>query len=108
MVSKLLKCLTNYFIWLKERRFASIFQRPNFEVSGNPTIGLSGIPILSQFPLEFYYYRETGIKDYQDNFEKKVRPTLELRRLRVGKTNHIITQLCQQCLLKKCQGSKSP
>jgi hypothetical protein len=48
-----------------------ICHRPNFEVSGNPTIGLSGIPILSQFPLEFYYYRETGIKDYQDNFEKK-------------------------------------
>jgi hypothetical protein len=46
-------------------------EAPNFEVSGNPTIGLSGIPILSQFPLEFYYYRETGIKDYQDNSEKK-------------------------------------
>jgi hypothetical protein len=54
-------------------------------VSGNPTIGLSGIPILSQFPLEFYYYRETGIKDYQDNFEKKVRLTPELSRLRAGK-----------------------
>jgi hypothetical protein len=49
---------------------------PNFEVAGNPPIGLSGIPILSQFPLEFYYYRETGIKDYQDNFEKKVRLTI--------------------------------
>jgi hypothetical protein len=32
---------------------------------------LSGIPILPQIPLIFQYYRETKIKDYEDNFEQK-------------------------------------
>jgi hypothetical protein len=39
---------------------------PNFKMSGNPNIGISGIPIIPHFQGKFQFYWETEIICYQE------------------------------------------